>query len=434
MSNNNNEKKKYENLYFKKLYISPYNIIRRKSSPLRIGKKISDMKYCVDQIYHKFCLYATDMKKKKQVEEWLKLKRMKQIRRMNFIKDVRILFKTKKPIQLYKSKSVKNIIKKNLYSKIFLKLPKKIYNNKIQFQPYLYPIKKEDTMKLKCITDPNMKNLVKKSINNNKTKESLILSNNKKKFRKSVKIMKSGSTLNNKPINKINNNIFIMQKTLSGNSSKILVNRKTLMTPKSSNNNYNRYTLSFQRYNNKNNDLNKISNNNSIKINDNNKRISKHKLEKIKTLLEIKKSARELLPLLSYSFNSTLNKSQTLKKHIHHFQKEARTRSSSSRQKKIKIVKRFFKNYEVPSIKNSLGYAKKKKFRKIKNENIKMIYDIQRKPKSPLIFVEDYNRMRNRRRKNYNFGQNLGVGVNSGINDKYKKSNFFLGMTFNYAK
>ena len=63
-----------------------------------------------------------------------------------------------------------------------------------------------------------------------------------------------------------------------------------------------------------------------------------------------------------------------------------------------------------------------------------MIYDIQRKPKSPLIFVEDYNKMRNRRRKNYNFGQNLGVGVNSGINDKYKKSNFFLGMTFNYAK
>ena len=172
-----------------------------------------------------------------------------------------------------------------------------------------------------------------------------------------------------------------------------------------------------------------------------NKIISNDTQKKGKTILEIKKTAYKILPKLSSSFNSTIGKSTHLKKEINIFQKDSKIRSNNSKKKKLKIIKKFFVQYDTPSIKSSLKVEKHKfwtnnmdKFITTKKDGtINLKFNLIKKNKSPLIFVEDYNKMRNRRRKNRNIEQNLGF-IETKINKKINKNNVFLGMSFKDIK
>ena len=65
--------------------------------------------------------------------------------------------------------------------------------------------------------------------------------------------------------------------------------------------------------------------------------------------------------------------------------------------------------------------------------NFKFAYE--KKKKSPLTFVEEYNRMRNRRRKNNKkITSNIGFGVLSKQDIKVNKLKEYFGLSFNKNK
>ena len=118
-------------------------------------------------------------------------------------------------------------------------------------------------------------------------------------------------------------------------------------------------------------------------------------------------------------------------------------RSESSKRKKQRILKKFFIEHKTPSIKSSVGltkkntlWAKNKKSKYIhanRNGTINLKFNLIQRAKSPLIFVEDYNKLRNRRRRNNNIQKNLGLRFLSAKKErnKFEKENLFLGMSFN---
>ena len=121
-------------------------------------------------------------------------------------------------------------------------------------------------------------------------------------------------------------------------------------------------------------------------------------------------------------------------------------RSESSKRKKQRILKKFFVEHKVPSIQSSLGmtkknilWAKNKKNKYIhenRNGTINLKFTLGQRVKSPLIFVEDYNKLRNRRRRNNNIEKNLGLRFLSAKKErnKFERENLFLGMSFNDIK
>ena len=106
-------------------------------------------------------------------------------------------------------------------------------------------------------------------------------------------------------------------------------------------------------------------------------------------------------------------------------------------------MKKFFISYKMPSIIDSLIVKENKKylsdnlsrliFQSKRGKN-NLQYQISKKKKSPLAFVEDYNIMRNRRRNNKNYENNLGFSANLLNSEKKIKKNIVLGMTFKDIK
>ena len=82
---------------------------------------------------------------------------------------------------------------------------------------------------------------------------------------------------------------------------------------------------------------------------------------------------------------------------------------------KIKIKKNKKKSISFKSIKSII-------------ENLK--YALYKKEKSPLSYIEDYNKMRNRRRKNKEFEENIGLIYDSLSKNKINRANVYLGMSF----
>ena len=449
MSKRISETRKYEDISYKKIYVSPYNIIKGKMTPFRITKKIKDMKKYVDKIYNNFYISSTDLKKQKEIEEFTKFKKLEKLRRINLIKNLRKYFKPKKnEEQIIHSKSVKNLLDTSiLYSKIIHILTmKNRYPSK--YKPYLLPIKKEENIRLNCITEFGLIEVVKKIRTNRFLKEKMILSRGKSKkmTMKKISIIKSNNDINF--TNKQRNTIFVMQKTFNKKPQYFLNHKNSNIISHSPST---RYASSIRR------NYNIITNKISYRINSSeidkrnkniyenynsflNKKIPKSCKNKTKTILEVKKSIFKILPALSSSIYSTLTKSRDLKKKIYSFQKDCRMRSESSKHKKQKIVKQFFSSYEMPTIISSLKMAnKRKKINKFLQENrigkINMKFNILKKEKSPLIFVEDYNKMRNRRRKNKDIVKNLGLRVISANKEqKINKAKFVLGIAFNDIK
>ena len=146
---------------------------------------------------------------------------------------------------------------------------------------------------------------------------------------------------------------------------------------------------------------------------------------------------------MNNSLNVTIGKSSHLEKELNFFQKEEHQRSQKSKRKKKKIMKKFFISYKMPSIIDSLIVKENKKylsdnlsrliFQSKRGKN-NLQYQISKKKKSPLAFVEDYNIMRNRRRNNKNYENNLGFSANLLNSEKKIKKNIVLGMTFKDIK
>ena len=66
--------KKKEPMY-KQISVSPFNKIKRITSPIPIMRKINDMKSYVDNIYNYFYNGLTDANKQRQIEEYIKFKK-----------------------------------------------------------------------------------------------------------------------------------------------------------------------------------------------------------------------------------------------------------------------------------------------------------------------------------------------------------------------
>ena len=534
---------------FKKLYL------KRISTPLRISKRITDMKYKFKQIYKNFYLSTTDLKRQKEMEEYLKYQSKLKYKLQNFIKLTKIDFQEKINIkELYPNKSVRYKENNRLYFNIIIK-----YDQKFEFQPYLLPIRRRDTIRCSSITETNMLNIVKKIKSNNKklsmnifgnrkqnksnnlikehlkSKSALNIKNKntknsiKKSFsnnfdsvkldgRNKNKIIKIKKSLNienrdNKiiinspkiikkrlidnnihplkniegilsPIKKenedINSNENIFVETMKANNeqnnnienlnniNKNLVlnldnneeinvanaNVNNIIEPtpnKTINSNYSRNqkeVLLSPNYNSLKNSLDSFKNKIIFKKNRNISLISNDNLNKntnneIMTIYELNKNAFKLLPILNKSFNSTMNKSNRLSKNIKSFKKDSKIRTKQSKRKTSKITKKYFRQAEIPTIKSTLRLTKKRQWSKNvdqyiyedKKGHINFKFELNKKKKSPLTFVEEYNRMRNRRRRNNKkITSNIGFGVMSKQEIKEDKLKAYFGLSFNNNK
>lgn len=530
--------------------------LKRISTPLRITKRILDMKYKFNKIYKNFYYSSTDLKKQKEIEEYLKFQSKLKYRLQNFIKMAKLYFNEKIKVKdLYLNKSSRINERNNIYFNIIIN-----YDKKFIHQPYLLPIRKRDILlNTSCITDANMANAIKKYKSINK-KNSINLLGNKKMMRssnsikgklnlrssfitkknekekKNIKIsihkninslifddknknriIKIKKSLYNK--NKDENNIFhspnnLLRKKLilvdnnihplqlwdnrisaiknikaenNANKSNINLNiiegkieQKAInLNNNMLNNNFKRDNLNnikrqnFEVKNNslklfssysdskKNNDL-KYSHSISIKYsmdslnkeyyNYNNKKESLIEYndmninsisKKNTTIYEQNKNAFKLLPILNQNFNSTMDKSNKLHKKIKIFKKEAKIRTKHSKRKTNKITKKYFDKIEEPTIKSTLRIAKKRPWSREVNKyiyedkkgHINFKFSYEKKEKSPLTFVEEYNRMRNRRRRiNKKITSNIGFGVFSKQGIKENKLKSYFGLSFNTNK
>ena len=164
-------------------------LLKRITTPLRISKKINDMKFKFNKIYRNFYLSSTDLKKQKEIEEFQKYQTMLKYKRQNFIKNTKIYFEEKINLkEIYPNKSAKFKENNKLYFNIIIN-----YDKKLIHQPYLFPIKKRDYIKRYYPTDPNKANIVNK-IKSNSRRYGINLFGSKR-FTKSF-LIKSKSALN----------------------------------------------------------------------------------------------------------------------------------------------------------------------------------------------------------------------------------------------
>ena len=104
-----------KNFTFKKLYL------KRITTPLRISKRISDMRYKFNKIYKNFYLSTTDLAKQKEMEEFLKYQAKLKYKLQNFIKVTKIYFNEKINLkELYPNKSAKFKDNNKIYFNIIL--------------------------------------------------------------------------------------------------------------------------------------------------------------------------------------------------------------------------------------------------------------------------------------------------------------------------
>ena len=213
---------------------SPYRklLLKRITTPLRISKRITDMKYKFNKIYRNFYLSSTDMKKQKEIEEYQKYQNILKLKRENFIKLTKIEFQQKINLkEIYPNKSAKFKENNKIYFNIIIN-----YDKRLIYQPYLFPIKKREIMKYKCLTEINAVGVVKKIKSNNK-KYAMGIFGNKKSNRSSNLIkqkLKSKSSLNIKHKNETNNIKNLLSKNYetlrleNKDKNKIIKIRKTL--------------------------------------------------------------------------------------------------------------------------------------------------------------------------------------------------------------
>ena len=425
--------KKKEPMY-KQISVSPFNKIKCITSPIPIMRKINDMKSYVDNIYNYFYNGLTDANKQRQIEEYIKLKKLQKLYRIKILKELTSYFDEKlKDIKIKRPKSVKN----NLDTEIlYMKIIKNLKSIKVNlFMPYLSPIAKEEKMRLNCITEYNMINVIRKLKTKHSLRNSIGLSKTQRLSMQKIKTF--ASTKNSSHLNKKHkkhlNITFVKQKFINKKSKDFFSeNNYSLISFPSKkkgpiiNKKYSIFTP------------NRCTRINSSKVDSKNKFNSNQKIDnsyirkKLKSILELKQSAFKILPQLSNSFNTTLSKSSNIKNELKIFQNESTIRSANSKKKNKEIIKKFFPVFKEPSLRSSLQIGKNKNFLSIKSivEKANLKYILNKKDKSPLTFVQDYNKMRNRRIKNKKYENNLGFVFDSSQKKKIKRANALLGMSF----
>jgi len=147
--------------------------------------------------------------------------------------------------------------------------------------------------------------------------------------------------------------------------------------------------------------------------------------------------AYKLLSILNKSFYSTMDLSYKIKKNIKIFKKESNYQTKKSKKETSNISKLYFKEIESPSIKSSLRKNKERSWSN--RENAKLLYNFKynygKKAKSPLTFVQEYNKLRNRRRRNNNkITENIGFRISSYKEIKKKEFNSCFGLSFKNNK
>ena len=514
--------------------------LKRYTSPLQISKRINDIQSKINKIYKNFYLSATDIKRQKELEEYLKNEQNLKNKYKIFIKIIRIEFKRKINLkELYPLQSVKNKDSKNIFFNIIINKNKNDKN-----LPYIQPIKGANIIKYNSMTEPNKLNILGVKKNkikyNNKKIANFILNN--KKVAKSYKINKDLKYRNKNNVNIIQfkNQVKIKYKDLfkNKNSSKINlkkkinihsadINKNKLGNVKSSsrniiekinlfndNNNYSEnrnfenilsplnidvvQEQNFLSNDNHDNNLEKINKINEIQeennLNDgiylhlnlseeknlfnkfknlyfsksnslksinsisgsNNKEIISPKNDSVKYSIESFKSktyktkinlftkrktnsiyehnmkAFRLLPILNKSYYSTMDLSNKIKKNIKYYKKESKYETKKSKKEANRINKKYFKEIESPMKMNFRMYKKRSWS---KSEETKSLfnfkYNYDKKVKSPLAFVKEYNKLRNRRRRNNNkITENIGFRISPYKEKKKKEINSYFGLSF----
>ena len=202
---------------------------------------------------------------------------------------------------------------------------------------------------------------------------------------------------------------------------------------------------------------------NSNSTSKNNKEIKSHRNESVKNSIESFKSktylyknkknlfinrrtnsindhkmkAFKLLNKLNKSFYSTMYLSNKIKKNIIIYKKEIKYQTKRSKKETSNITRLYFKEIKSPSIKSSLKLNKERSWPK--REDIKLLfnfkYNYSKKEKSPLTFVQEYNKLRNRRRKNNNkITENIGYRISPYLEIKKKELNSCFGLSFKNKK
>ena len=482
--------------------------LKRYASPLKISKRINDIESKINKIYKNFYLSATDIKKQKELEEYLKNEQNLKNKYKIFIKLMKIKFKRKINLkELYPLKSAKNKESKNIYFNI-------IVNKDYKNQPYLQPIKGKDIDKCYSRTEPNVIGTKKKFKNNNRKLTSFILSNkrviksykikqdfkNRNKnaniiqFKNSIKSKyreifktKNKSNINLiKNINKLENiksssrnimrkiNLFNDNKNFSENRnyenilSPININLAHEQNFVSNDNQDNNFINKINEIQDENNAANfylnlnlnlnvsedknlfnkfknlYLSKRNSIKsINSNtgSKNIKSPRNESVKysnesfktktyhykyrnknlfisrrsnSIYDHNMKAYKLLSKLSKSYYSTMDLSNKIKKNIKIYKKETNYQTKKSKKETSNISKLYFKEIESPSIKSSLRKNKERSWSK--RDDAKLLFNFKynygKKEESPLTFVQEYNKLRNRRRRNNKkITENIGFRI-----------------------
>ena len=396
---------------FKLVYSTPYKLVNKKSNTFKILEKIKEMRFHMDKMYIDFCNNSMDYKMRKEIEEFNKIRKKEKLRQKNLIKELRIYFSTKvnKEYKI-KSKSTKNILNMRTI--------------------YLFHLKKEEIIRINCITEFKYIKIIKKIKAKSKAhhakKDFLFSYMRKKKERTLQKIKEVKSKNNSDYINYKNKSFFINRNQI--------INRNLLSSNIGKYTTKNRFSSKII-YKNKEND-NKF---NSLSINSRNiykinypftpKITPKNNNEQIRYLLNLKKSgSKKIYPLINHSVYSSIKKSNSFKRQINYFQKELSFISRKSQKKKTKILEKYFKDFRKINIKSTIGDEKKKskkqKYKYIyedKKGKINKNFDFVKRDKNNLIFVKDYNKLRNRKRKTNQVYENLGYGVHSSSKEK----NFF---------
>ena len=154
------------------------------------------------------------------------------------------------------------------------------------------------------------------------------------------------------------------------------------------------------------------------------------------SIYEHNMKAYKLLSMLNKSFYSTLDLSNKIKKNIKFYKKKSNEQTKKSKKEVKNINKKYFREIETPNIKSSLRINKERSWSK--SDDAKCLfnfkYNYAKKEKSPLTFVQEYNKLRNRRRKNNKITKNIGFRISPYKEINKKKFNSFFSLPFKKNK
>jgi hypothetical protein len=293
---------------------------------------------------------------------------------------------------------------RNIKRKINLFNDNKNFSENRYYENILSPINKKIMHGQNYLSNDNQDNNLEKINNANEIQDDNIylnLSEDKNLFNKFKNLYLSKSN----SLRSINSN--------SGSK-----NNKEIKSPKNESVKYSIESFKSKTY--------RYKNNKNLYINRKKNSIFDHKMKALK-----------LLNILNKSFYSTLDLSNKIKYNINMYKKEIKYQTKKTKKETSNIARLYFKEIKSPTIKSSIRLNKERSWSK--SEDTKLLlnfkYNYSKKAKSPLIFVQEYNKLRNMRRKHNNkIIENIGYRISPYKEIKKKEFNSCFGLSFNNNK